>query len=260
MGEHRLRCSERGGVPAEDVLADRLEAQAAERRGDAREAEVDDLGREADRFDDLGAPVRVERGDTHLRHDLEEPVLDRTEVTVLRFVRLDVAAETTVQSEVDDRFEREARADGIGAVGQEARDVMRLARFVGVHDDAHRGAKAPFEEPVMDRAGGERGRDRSAALVERAIGNDQVRLARIDRGDGLVSQAPAGPFEPGRAIGHVEGRIQDRPPASINVSTASGNSRKDEYSRSCAAPAFSRRRWSRGPSLVLSDMTCRSRR
>src|SRR6059058_510199 len=65
----------RGLVPGHDVFGDLREAHAADARDGPREAGVDHLRAQPERLEDLGAAVRGERGDAHLRQHLEEALL-----------------------------------------------------------------------------------------------------------------------------------------------------------------------------------------
>src|SRR5262249_59034796 len=60
------------------------EPDAAERTRRARQAEIDDVARETDGFEDLPAAVRRDIRDAHLGHDPEDAVLDRIAVPQLR--------------------------------------------------------------------------------------------------------------------------------------------------------------------------------
>ena len=90
--------------------------------------------READRLEHLGAAVRVDVGDAHLRHHLEDAALDRAAEAPLRLVRRR-AAELVRSSEVGDGLERESRAHGVGSVSDQAGKVVHLARLVARDDE-----------------------------------------------------------------------------------------------------------------------------
>src|SRR3989442_8924194 len=65
----------RGLVPGHDVFGDLREAHAAEARDGPREACVDHLRAQPERLEDLGAAVRGQRRDAHLRQHLEQALL-----------------------------------------------------------------------------------------------------------------------------------------------------------------------------------------
>ena len=76
----------------------------------AGEAELDDLRREPERLEELRAPVRGHVGDAHLRHHLEDAVLERGAEAALRLAgRRVVAAEAVRGGECRHRLEREPR-------------------------------------------------------------------------------------------------------------------------------------------------------
>src|SRR5581483_11802361 len=64
-----------GAVPRQHILGELGEPEAAERRHGAGEAALDHLGAEPQRLENLGAAIRRQRGDAHLREHLEEPLL-----------------------------------------------------------------------------------------------------------------------------------------------------------------------------------------
>src|SRR5205807_9134238 len=71
IGELWLLVSVCLGVTRENIRGDLVEADTADRRRRAFEAEVDDLLGEADRVEDLRTAVRIDTADPHLRKDLE---------------------------------------------------------------------------------------------------------------------------------------------------------------------------------------------
>ncbi len=67
----------------QDIRADLLEAEPAERRGGAGEAALHNVLCQSEHLEDLGAPVAGDRRDPHLGHDLEEAKLGGVEELLL---------------------------------------------------------------------------------------------------------------------------------------------------------------------------------
>src|SRR5690349_15752494 len=67
---------EGGGVTAERLVGDQLEADAANARRGAGEVRGDESGVEADCFPELGAAVTLKSGDAHFGHDLQKTLSD----------------------------------------------------------------------------------------------------------------------------------------------------------------------------------------
>ena len=63
-----------------DLLFKRGEVESADARRRPREAFLDHVLREADAFEHLRATVAAERRDAHLRHDLQESLVDGLDV------------------------------------------------------------------------------------------------------------------------------------------------------------------------------------
>jgi hypothetical protein len=82
---------------------------------------------EADRFEDLGATVALQRGDAHLGHHLQDALVQRMDVVDHRLVMGD-ADELPLPDHVGERFERQVRIDDAGAVAEEQCAVVHLAR------------------------------------------------------------------------------------------------------------------------------------
>jgi hypothetical protein len=68
-------------VPGECLAGEHIGADPADARRCAGEVAVDELGRETNRFEDLGAAIGRDRGDPHFRQRLQQTLadpLDRT--------------------------------------------------------------------------------------------------------------------------------------------------------------------------------------
>ena len=76
-GQQRVGVARIGArVARQHVAREALGADAADARRGAGEVALDELGREADGLEDLGAAVRRDRRDPHLRQRLQEPLAE----------------------------------------------------------------------------------------------------------------------------------------------------------------------------------------
>jgi hypothetical protein len=80
------------GVVRQGLAGDLLQADAADARGGLVEVAGDELLVQADRLEDLGAAVALDRADAHLGHHLDDPLLDRLAVLLDRLGVVDAPA------------------------------------------------------------------------------------------------------------------------------------------------------------------------
>ncbi len=127
-------------------------------------ARVDDLGCQADHLEDLCAAVAGDVRDAHLRHDLQDAILDRVPEPLLGLRgRGAVTADLVGRGQLREGLEGERGADRLGAVAEQASEVVHLPSLVGLDDDRRLGAKAGGDEAVVDEPGGEKRRHRDPA-------------------------------------------------------------------------------------------------
>jgi hypothetical protein len=129
------------GVAPENLAGDDVDADAADPRRRPREVLIHECPIEADRFEDLRAAVALQRGDAHLGHHLQDALVQRMDVVDHRLVMGD-ADELPLPDHVVERFERQIRVDDAGAVAEEQRAVVHLARVARFHDQAALRARA----------------------------------------------------------------------------------------------------------------------
>ena len=104
-----------------------------------------------DDVEDLGARVARNVRDAHLRHDLQDTVLDHVLEAQLRFLgRWAIAAHFVLGGEVGDRLEREPRRDRLGPVAEKAREVVDLARLARLDDQRRLRPKTLRDESLVD--------------------------------------------------------------------------------------------------------------
>ena len=88
-------------MPRQHALGDLRQADAVEVRGGSVKKPIDDLAPQADDLEHLRAAIGIDRADAHLRHDLQQAVLDGVEIVLDRFVGLNVAANVRDRGECE---------------------------------------------------------------------------------------------------------------------------------------------------------------
>ena len=183
-------------LPLANVPLQLGETDAAEWARGSPEAAVDNLLREPDRVEELGAAVARHVRDPHLRHHLHDAVLDRGAKPALRLVgRRMVAADLVCGSHGGNGLEREPRADRLGPVPEQAGEVMYLARLVARDHDRGERAEADFDETVVDGPGSEKRRHRRTLGARASVRDEQNVGTGPDGRLGLGGQTPAGRLE-----------------------------------------------------------------
>ena len=180
----------RARVTATHLFGQLVDPDATQARHGAGEVLLDELVPEADRLEHLRAPVRRDRGDAHLRHHLEHALAAGLDVALDRLLRV-VGTEPVqvVGDEVLDGLEREVRVHRAGAVAEEQRHVVHLARVARLDHDAHLSAGLLADQVVVHSRDEQQRRDRRPLGAGVAVGQDEDARAVGDRGRRLVAHA-----------------------------------------------------------------------
>ena len=169
-----------GALVAEGIFSgDFLDADAADRRRRADEVLIDDLLADADGFENLGAVVGMDRGNTHLGHDGEDAVDRGLEVIFLGYF-IGQLAELLFLDELLDGFQGHVRIDGRDAVADEGAEMVHFTRFARFQDEADVGALALADEVMMECCRSQEGRDGGHAGVDAAVRQDEDIGAVLD--------------------------------------------------------------------------------
>ncbi len=117
----------------QDVDGERVESGAPHAARCAGEVAVDHALRHAEGLEDLRAAIARDRRDPHLRHDLEDPLLERRDVVRGRpFGRDPLRGVFRVQWRIASGRERQVGVDERDAVPHQAGDVVVLTRLARV--------------------------------------------------------------------------------------------------------------------------------
>ncbi len=123
-------------VPCRVLGRDDIEPDAAELGLGAGEVAVDEVVRQPDRLEHLGARVRRDRRDAHLRHDLQHALAERVDEVLDGLLGRD-AGDVAGAHEVLDGLHRQVGIDGGCPVPDERRDVVHFAHVAGLdHETA----------------------------------------------------------------------------------------------------------------------------
>ena len=141
------------GVASQGVLGDPVEAGATDPPLDVLEGDVADLLVEADRLEELRSPVGGDRAHPHLRHDLEEALLEARPVVLLR---LDgPAGDPSGGGHRPHVLDRHVGVDGRGPEADQACEVVGVAGLSGDRHDRRTEPEPDPDEVMVDGPHGE---------------------------------------------------------------------------------------------------------
>ena len=178
----------------ERLAREHVEPDAADPRRRAGEVALDHVRGEPDGLEDLRAVVGLDRRDAHLRERLEQALADRLDDVALGLLEPLRARASSVQ-----RLEHQVRVDRRGAVADQRREVVDLARLAGLEHQAGLQARALAHEVVVHGGDREQRRDRRALGADAAVGQDEHVRAVGDRLGRLLADPPHGPASCPRA-------------------------------------------------------------
>ena len=158
-------------------------------------------------------------------------LVQRLDVALHRVVVRDVRQQS-LADQIVERLEGEVRIHRAGAVTEQQRDVVHLARFAGFDQQAALVARA-FANQVMVHAGDcEQARDRRVLRIDAAIREDQHADAGFDGDAGLAAQLLHRALEAGAVLIRVIQQRQRRRSERRARSAGGEASRPDR----CGAP------------------------
>src|SRR5256712_548497 len=175
-------------VVPKSVADDRFETDAADARSGVGEVLVDQLAPKANRLDDLRATVALDRRDAHLGHDLDGALLDRLQIMLDGLLVRNVRFQQAFVSHVRERIDGEIGVDRACAVAEEKGEVVRLARFAGLDDEADLGPLLLADQVVVQAGHGQQRRDRRPLRADTAVREHDYRRALRDRLIGALAQ------------------------------------------------------------------------
>ncbi len=166
------------------------EAGAADARGRAREAQIDDVLIEADDLEQLRAAITGDRRDAHLRDDLEQALLDAAAIAAADLARRFALAalELAVLVHVEQGLVRQVRVHRGRAEADQAGEVVRVARVAGLDEDVAVAAQLLLGQARVHGTGREQRVDRQQARHRVAVGQQDQHRAAAHRVFGAVAE------------------------------------------------------------------------
>ena len=205
VAQHR-RGSEGVGVATRGLLGDLVEAGAFDRRRSAEEEAVDERARQADGVENLRAAVRLVGRDAHLRHDLQQALVDRLDEALDDLVGADLLGKTRRHRRQG--LEGQIGVDRLGAVAGQAGEMMDFTRFAGLDDEADRRAQPLADEVMMHRRHRQQRGDRDAVGADHPVGQDDDVVAAVHGDFGALAQARQRLLHAARALFDVIGDVE----------------------------------------------------
>ena len=151
------------GEPSQRLALEPIEADPADRRRRAAEEAATEPPVEPDGLEQAGAAIAGDVGDAHLRHDLQDAVLEGVEKPPLRLCgRRPVAADLVDRREVGDGLQREPWADDVRAVAHEGGDHVAVPGLVARDEERAAESETAFDEPAVGCSDCEQCRNRRA--------------------------------------------------------------------------------------------------
>ncbi len=167
--EHR-HVAEGLAMPLGRLARDLAQADAFDLRVRAGEVLLHEGRAQADRIEDLRAAIGLIGRDAHLGHDLQDALVDRLDVALLRFLVGELLVELGQQ--LLQRLEGQIRIDRLRAVARQHGELMHLVRLAGLHHQADGRAQALLDQVMVHGRGGEQRRDRNPIRAGRAVRQD----------------------------------------------------------------------------------------
>src|SRR6267143_4858369 len=117
---------------------------------------IDECGIQSHRLPQLRAAVTLQRGDSHLGHDLEKTFAECLHVALLGRGTVRLVTSRLGTRHGSDSLERDVRMHRAGAVGDQEREMRDLSRLAGLGDETHAPAQSLANEMVMNSGNSER--------------------------------------------------------------------------------------------------------
>src|SRR5436190_1421710 len=120
-------------MAVENFLGNDVDIDAFDAGWGPSEVFVDELFFEADRFEDLGAPIALDSGDAHFGNDFNDALHGGLEIVLASGLVVDTGQQS-LSEHVVHGFESEVRIDGAAAIADEKGEMMNLAGFPGLEN------------------------------------------------------------------------------------------------------------------------------
>ncbi len=177
-------------LAAHGFLGDFAKPNAADPRRGPAEIALNEIFRETDRLENLGAAIGLVGRNAHFRHDLQEALVDRFDVALACLMAIDFIGKLARHG--GERLEGEVGVDRFRSIARQQGEMMDLPRVAGFDDEADRGAQPLADQMMMHRRRRKEGRDRNAVGAGQTVGQDDDVEAAVDRVFGAVAESAKG--------------------------------------------------------------------
>ena len=195
-------------VAAQCLFTDFADADAFDPRRRAGEIAVDQFVIESDRFENLRAAIGLDRGDAHLRENLEQAFVNGFDELAFRGRCIQPFGEIAVTLQVHQRLEHQVGIHRPGSETDQAGEVMDIARLAGFHRQADFGSRAFPHQVMVHRRDAEQTRNRGVVRIDPAVAEDEELVSFTNRLRGLAAEIVHRRAQPFRAFGDAEQHLQ----------------------------------------------------
>ena len=129
------------------ILFELVQRHPANSRGHSGKRDVHELGIQADRLKQLGTAIGIHRGDAHLGHDFQEPLVDALAKVFLTHLR--VTQQFTPCQQILNHTVGKVRIDGSSAEPQQTGHMMRVSSAAGFDNEVTLGAHPRSNQVMM---------------------------------------------------------------------------------------------------------------
>ena len=204
----RIGCLEGFAVHVGDTGRDAGQAKAGNARRHGREIFRHKRTRQAKRLEVIATAIGGDDRNAHLRHDLQQAVLDRLAVVGDSVGKGQAGQQPTVMP-LGNGFFGDIGIDGGRPDADQNREMMNIEALASGHIDRGKGAELLADKMRMHRACGQDHRDRTTCVGHTAIREHHMLASRTDGLFGLTRD----PVQRGGKIIRpvsVEGAVDDR--------------------------------------------------
>src|SRR5581483_4307318 len=132
---------EGASMPRQGFLGDNLDVRPFNSGRSPGKEFVDEFLRQADRFEDLGAPIALNGRDAHFANDLYNALNGPFEVILASGLVID-PGQQPLPDHVIECFERQVRIYRAAAIADQQREMVHFAWLAGLEDQTNLGARA----------------------------------------------------------------------------------------------------------------------
>ena len=162
---HHLECF---GMHIGNTRGNACQAKSGNARGHGREILGDKRARQSKGFKIISAAIGGDNRDPHLRHDLQQPVLDGLAIIRHHFKQCLVGQQSPIMP-FGNGFFGHIGIDRCCTTADQHAEMMHIKTFARCHIDRRKGTQLLAHKMRMHRAGGQNHRNRCACFRHRPV-------------------------------------------------------------------------------------------